>query len=182
MSWEGYSYINQTFSELLAIGAPTRSFLFPLSFAYNLLVIAFGAGVWWTADRKRILGIIAVLLLTYGVASFLGPFFPMHPRGTEGILTDAMHIILTIMIVLSSLLAMGFGAAISGKIFRLYSIATLLMVILFGVVAGMQASRISAGLPTPWVGVIERINIYSIMLWVLVLAFVLLRKKPVSIK
>jgi hypothetical protein len=34
--------------------------------------------------------------------------------------------------------------------------------------------------PTPWMGVIERVNIYGIMLWVIVLAFCLLRRRYVD--
>jgi hypothetical protein len=38
-------------------------------------------------------------------------------------------------------------------------------------------SDIVAAMPTPWLGVRERINIYGYMLWVAVLAIVLLREK-----
>ena len=39
----------------------------------------------------------------------------------------------------------------------------------------MQAPRVEAQLPTPWLGVIERISVYSPMLWILVLAIILLQ-------
>lgn len=175
--WEGYSYAHQSYSELLAIGAPTRAFMIPLSVVYNALVIAFAAGVWGAAGGKRRLRIAAVLLFAYGTASLVGPFVPMQQRGSEMALTDVLHIVCTVVIVLSSLLAMGFGAAAFGKRFRVYSIAAIATVTLFGVLAGMQGSRIAEGLPTPWVGVVERANIYSIMLWVLVLAVAVLRAR-----
>ena len=38
----------------------------------------------------------------------------------------------------------------------------------------MQASRVAAQMPTPWLGVMERVSVYAPMLWVLVLAAVLL--------
>lgn len=62
-----------------------------------------------------------------------------------------------------------------GKWFRLYSFVTLLILIVAGAWAFMDAPRIAANLPTPWVGVRERINIYGYMLWMVVLAVVLLR-------
>jgi len=180
MLYEGYRYTDQAFSELLAIGAPTRPLMIKLSVMYNLLVIAFTAGVWAAAGSKRSLRITAVLLFAFGVASFLGPFVPMHVRGSETTFTDVMHIICTIVIVLSVLLAMGFGAAAFGKGFRLYSIATILAVVIFGAWAGFQGPRLAAGLPTPWFGVLERVNIYSTMLWILVLSVNLLKaeKEP----
>jgi hypothetical protein len=37
-----------------------------------------------------------------------------------------------------------------------------------------------AGQPTPWLGLTERLNIYSFMLWAVVLAIVLLRSPAVE--
>lgn len=41
----------------------------------------------------------------------------------------------------------------------------------------MEAPRIEAGLPTPWVGVRERIFWYAYQLWFLVLPVTLLREQ-----
>jgi len=50
------------------------------------------------------------------------------------------------------------------------------MVLVFGgVLTGPQASTLAAGQPTPWIGLTEHINLYSFMLWVVVLAIALLR-------
>jgi len=61
--------------------------------------------------------------------------------------------------------------------FRLYSIATILLLLVFGVLTGMEAPRIAADLPTPWIGIWERISIAAFMLWTVVLAVVLLRRQ-----
>jgi len=45
MRWPAYNYTSQSVSQLLAVGTPTRSFVFPLMVVYNVLVIAFGIGV-----------------------------------------------------------------------------------------------------------------------------------------
>jgi len=45
----------------------------------------------------------------------------------------------------------------------------------FGVLAGLQAGKMQANEPTPWMGIEERINIYATMFWVAVLAIGLLR-------
>jgi hypothetical protein len=183
MLWEGYSYINQSVSELRAIGALTRPLLVPILVIYAVLEIAFGLGVRGAAGRKRALRITGVLLIGLGIVDLVAPFFPMHLRGAEGTLSDAMHIILTIVTVLLILLIIGFGATADGKWFRFYSIATILILIVAGAWAFLDARRIAANLPTPWVGVRERINIYGYMLWMAVLASVLLRaeKGPGSI-
>lgn len=180
MSWVGYSYTAQSVSELRAITAPTRSFLVPILFIYAVLEIAFGLGVRGAAGRNRAVLITGVLVIGLGIIDLVALFFPMHLRGTEGMATDAMHIIITIVTVLLFLLILGFGAMSDGKWFRFYSFATILMLILFGVWAFMDAPRIAANLPTPWVGVRERINIYGYMVWMAVLAIVLLRTEKRS--
>ena len=70
---------------------------------------------------------------------------------------------------------MGFGSTLLGKRFRYYSYATIVTLLVFGVLAGLQVGRMAANEPTPWMGIEERINVYAIMLWVAVLAIGLLR-------
>jgi amino acid transporter len=130
---------------------------------------------WWSAGRKRGLRTTGILLVAYGIASHVGSYFPMHQRGATGSLTDTMHIVLTIALVLLIFLFIAFGANAAGRWFRFYSIGTIVTLLVFGALAGMQGPRIAANLPTPYLGITERVNVYSAMLWVLVLGVVLLR-------
>jgi hypothetical protein len=175
MQFEGYDSTSQAVSELFAIGAPSRPVWVLLGIVYQVLVIAFGWGVWASAGRNRPLRVVGGLLLAYGVVGLAAPFFPMHMRGAGVTLTDTMHKILTMVTVLLMLTAIGFGAAAFGKWLRFYSIATIVILLVFGVLTGLEAARIEANLPTPWVGVTERIDIGVFLLWVVVLAVALLR-------
>jgi len=171
-----YSSTSQAVSEMFAIGAPSRPLVVPLFLAYGVLLAAFGLGVWASSRGKRALRFTGALLIGNAVVgSVAAPFFPIHLRGVEGSLTDTMHIILTSVIVLFILLAIGFGATAGGRRFRLFSIATFVAVVAFGALAGLDAPRPAAQQPTPWLGVTERINIGAYLLWVLVLAITLLR-------
>lgn len=189
MLYEGYSSASQTVSELSAIGAPTRSLWVSLGIAYTLLVAAFGCGVWMSAAGSRALRVVGGLMVLYGIIGIFWPLAPMHQRAVLAAggktLTDTMHIVFTIGSVLLMMLAMlfgaaAFGAAAFGKRFRLYSIATIAVLVVFGVLTGMDAPRVEADLPTPWVGVWERINIGVFLLWVVVLAIALLRVERAS--
>jgi len=64
-----------------------------------------------------------------------------------------------------------------GRWFRLYSIASLVILAACGALTFLDAPQIAANLPTPWIGVWERIDIGVWMLWLLVLAVVLLRRQ-----
>ena len=118
----------------------------------------------------------------HGVIGLAWP--PMHQRAVlatgGGTLTDTMHIVFAMVTVLLMLLAIGFGAAAFGKRFRLYSIATMVILVAFGALTGLDGPRIAANLPTPWVGIWERINIGVFLLWVVVLAITLLRVRDTA--
>ena len=179
MQWVEYSSMSQTVSELSAVGAPTRPLWVGLAFAYTLLVTAFGWGVLASARHHRPLRIAGGLLVAYGLTGLVWPFAPMHQRAVlvmgGGTLSDTMHIVLSIVTVLLMLLAIGFAAAAVGRRFRLYSIATMLLLVGLGTLVFMDAPRISADLPTPRIGLWERLDIGLFLLWVVVLAIGLLR-------
>src|SRR4249919_2983235 len=181
MRFEGYSSISQAVSELSAIGAPSRPLWLALGVAYDVLVIAFGWGIWTTAGRNRALRVVGGLLVVFGASGFAAPFASMHSRGEEFTFTDTMHIAVTMVNVLIMLLTIGFGAASFGRRFRIYSIGTLLMHLVFGIWAGLDGPRLAANLPTPWIGLTERINIGLFLLWVVVLAVVLLRAQAAAV-
>lgn len=179
--WEGYRIVDRMASDLFAVGSPTRSFIVRPMIAYNLLVIAFGVGVWLSAREKRSLRVTGVLLIAYGVASWMGlVLFPLRPdsstsAGGEMALSGILHASITGVLVLLMFLFIGFGAAALGKGFRLYSVATILLVLLGGVLSFAQVQRVAEGLPTPWLGVVERMNIYAALLWVVVFAVMVMR-------
>jgi hypothetical membrane protein len=181
LRYPGYSYAHQTFSELTAQGAPTRPFMVALNgITYGVLVTAFAVGVWTSAAPKRAAPITGAMLLGYAVFGMAGGvLFPMRPREAlaagEGTLRNVMHIPATSVMSLFILLAMGFGSTLLGKRFRYYSYATIALLLVFGVLAGLQGGEMEANQPTPWMGVEERINIYATMLWAALLAIGLLR-------
>jgi Protein of unknown function (DUF998) len=170
--YPGYSPISQAFSELLAEGAPTRPFMVAVAgVPYNLLVAALGVGVWMSAGRSAIARFAGALLLLYAFISYLGgTVFQMDSREVEGSVRTVVHERATAVMVMSMLLAMALGAFIRGVRFRIYSLATLLTVIVFAGLTFEQVTLLAAHEPAPYLGMIERANIYAWMLWVAVLS------------
>jgi len=56
----------------------------------------------------------------------------------------------------------------------------MVVLLVFGALTTLDVPRIDANLPTPLIGVWERIDIGVFLLWVVVLAVVLLRAGPLS--
>lgn len=172
--WQGYSVFSQVVSELSAIGAPTRALWGWLALVYTILLIAFGWGVWVSAKKSTALRLVGALFITNAA---IGPFWPpMHLRGVEPTLSDTLHIVFTMVWLPVMLLAMVLGAVALGRRFRLYTLATLMVFVVFGALTAMDGPRIAADLPTPWIGLWERINIGAGMLWIAVLSLALLRR------
>jgi len=181
LRYEGYSYADQNYSELLATGAPTRSLMLLASVAYNLLVAAFAAGVWTSARPRRVARVTGAVMLVYAVLSMVTPlFFPMDIRGAAVTPRGGLHGPMTAAMSLFILLSMGFGAFLLGRRFRVYSFATIVVVLAFGVLTGLRVPQLVGGEPTPWMGLTERVNIYATMLWFAVLAAALLRGRSDS--
>jgi hypothetical protein len=182
ISWwdPNYSYRDQSFSELLAPGSPTRPLvLVLLAIPYGVLVTAFGVGVWASTSRRGAGRITGALLVGYAlIGAVTGVFLSAPTRETleagEETWRNTLHLPGTAVSVLCILLAIGFGSTLLGRRFRYYSYATILAILVFGVLTGVQVGQMEANQPTPWMGIVERGNIYAIMLWVAVLAIGLL--------
>lgn len=175
--YEGYSYTSQAISELSAIGAPTQSLLSITGVIYEVLLLGFGYGVLSLSGQKGILRIIGILLMTHATLALVSFFFPMNLREAEKTISDTMHVIIYSIIPILFLLIIWFGSTINGKLFRFYSIGTILVLILFGILTAMAAPSVAAGLSTSWLGIYERINAYGYMVWVIMFTVILLRKE-----
>lgn len=175
IGFDGYSYASYTVSELSAIDSPTRQIWVLLAPVYTLLFAAFGWGVWQSAGENRNVRVVGALIVVYCAINTYWP--PMHLRGNEPTLTDTLHIIWAMIAVLFMMTMMGFGAAAFDKRFRIYTIASMALHVIFGFLTTLEAPNIPRNLPTPFIGVWERINIGVFMLWVIVLAVGLWRKE-----
>ena len=183
MKDRGYDIASQTVSELSAIDAPTRSFWVVLGIFYSLFFIAFGSGIWLSANGNRRLRIVAAVITLDAVLGLFWP--PMHRREViaagEGTLTDILHLVWAFVHLFLMLVMIGFGASVFGKGFRIFSAATVIIFIVFGILTTIESRGLEANLPTPNVGTWERINIGAYMLWVIVFAIILLKRNNRSV-
>jgi hypothetical protein len=177
--WSDYHYASQTVSELFAVDSPIRTFVIICFIVYAFLIYAFGLGIWLTVDDKRSLKVAAILIIGKEILGLTGTlFFPIHLRGVEGNYSDIMHGIVTAVgVFLFMFPAMIAGAIAFKGIFRIYSIVTMTLFIFFGILTGTMQPQYAANLPTPMMGIWERINIYGYMIWIMILSIILLKSR-----
>jgi hypothetical protein len=160
--YEGYNVFSQVPSELTAIGAPTRVLWAQLGWVYTMLVTAFGIGLWKSAGRNRAVRIVGGLILAFASLGLLWPFAAMHQREVlaagGGTLSDTLHVVLGAVTVFLMFSRSVWRDGIRTT-FRFYSIVTIVVLLTFGALTFIEAPRLQTNLPTPWIGLWERINI-----------------------
>jgi hypothetical protein len=177
--YEGYDPVSQAISELSATSSPAKAFLTAITPVWPVLMISFGIGVRRAAGGCRALRVVGYLLIAHAIVALLWVAFPMTSRtditpDTPAPVNDVGHLVMTAVTLVFVLSQIGFSAAALGWRFRLYAIISAVTVVVFGVLTGMQASKLPAGEPTPWMGVFERLTIAPWLLWMVVLAVMLM--------
>ena len=174
--YQGYSFTDQAISELSAFGSPVRPLMVSAILLHAVLVTAFGAGVLRSAQRPS-LRWAGIFLIGAGLVGFpTHTAFAMSSRWMVGGFNDTMHIILSGVFSFFVIFAMVLSAVAYRGPFRLYSIATMLVVVGFGAASSFAIRGIEQNM-TPWAGAYERINAYAYFAWLVVLALTVMRRE-----
>jgi len=177
-SYSGYRRWDQAISELSAKGADPRPFLVAMLPIWTALMIGFGIGVWRSARGRRALQVTGGLMMAHGVVAIGWLWFPMTARadmvatGTGS--NDTGHLVMsgsTGLFVVAELVA---SAVAFGWWIRMYSIFTVVVILVCGVLTSALSPNLADGKPTPWMGLYERVSIGGWLLWMSVLAVILL--------
>lgn len=176
--YDGYSYADQTISELSAIGAPTRGLWLPFGAVWSLLVIALGAGVWASSGSNRALRAVAALVMSIGATGLVAwPLAPMHQREAlaagEGDWRDTMHLGLGFLNMVLFISAIALASSALGRRFRWYSIVTVAVALLFALLTGLVTPGLEDNEATPWLGLYERAMLFPLFLWLAMLGLAL---------
>lgn len=173
--YPGFSYRDQAVSELFAIGAPTSALTVTLFTVSSTLLFLFAIGIWMSADGRRSVRAMAVMMALNTVdALILWNFFPMHMRGSQLTFTDKMHGLLAIDPFVLAAVILG-AVAFPGR-FRIYTVTTIVFTSLLAIIGFSYAPAVFENQPTPWMGASERAAQYATNLWYAMLALVLLRR------
>ena len=184
----GYSHISQAVSDLIATEAPNKSLLDPLFALYNLLTIAFGAGLFLYVrsdhqNRRKVVGTLgALILVAESIFGFITLFFPEPAGGMSAPITSTgtMHIVfagLSSLTTMLTILLMGFWFRNNQPLrgYGLYSFISVAAVFLSGGFAAFSVATQS-----PIGGLVERITIGGFLQWLFIIALMMYSSKATS--
>jgi hypothetical protein len=171
--WEGYSHIRQPISDLTATGAPNAPLLRTYTFIYGVLGVVFSFSLFMVLKNRggRVLKIGTVLLLIMEFSSFSGyALFPLDISGEVNSIRNIMHIIVTAVVVITTI-ASAFLIGIGLKKIPAAAAVGIFVLACGGVIDLSGAgTAVIAARGIPLTGLVERINIFTLQLMVLVLS------------
>ncbi|MCK4801915.1 MAG: DUF998 domain-containing protein [Anaerolineales bacterium] len=169
----GYSHLADTVSELFSPGSPNKLLLDIFHTIYALLLILFGIGILQfiqSRDHSNWIGRLgAWLYITMGILSVgTATIFPQDPWGSPPTFPGEMHINLSGILSIITIISMGLIGAWFNKIGLMphFWKFTWVIVGLTTLSAGFYVSNLS----TPIMGLTERITIIIGFSWTFILA------------
>jgi hypothetical protein len=143
---------------------------------HNVLLLAFGVGLLRVARPRSALWWIGVVqvaeFVLVGIPTHT--FWAMSSRGMATGFNDTMHIASSAVFSMLLLVMMVLSAVAYRGWFRLYSLATIVVVVGFGMAASLAITGIEKNV-TPWAGGFERVNAYAYFAWLVMLAAMVIR-------
>jgi len=163
--YEGYNPLAQAVSDLTASNSPSKNIARLFSLFYGICAVSFSFGFFAYLRNKinKAVTVSSFIFCIMNIISFLGyTFFPLSESGYADTFQDKMHIVVTVLVVLFTvvslvLFSIGFFRAKGHKWLGIISISTLLVLI-----AGSMSINI---VPKEYFGVAERINVYAIIIY-----------------
>jgi len=163
--YEGYNPLAQAISDLTASNSPSKNIARLFSTLYGICAVTFSIGFFAYFKNKinKAVTVSSFIFCIMNTISFFGyAFFPLSESGYAGTFQDKMHMVVTILVVLSTIVSLvlytiGFFRAKEHKQLGIISISALLILM-----AGAMLINI---MPKEYFGVAERINIYAIIIY-----------------
>lgn len=181
--WDGYNHISQPISDLTGVGAPNAKLLRVFTNIYGILAIIFAVSVYIVlkdfVNKTSKIGMI--LLIIMEVSSFVGySLFPLDSADAGMTFQNKMHIIVTVIVVITTIGCMFFIGVGFSKIKSMKKIG--LIIILCGIIITISgaATGIIMENNIPILGLVERVNIFTLQLMIFILSFSLIKGTALS--
>ncbi|MFX1566887.1 MAG: DUF998 domain-containing protein [Promethearchaeota archaeon] len=175
----GYSQVIHAVSELTQAGAENAVLLSSLFLIAAIGLIIFGIGLvaHYNFKTSKAIFLGGIFIISLGILSALtGTIFPMDPFGEDATFAGNMHQYLTyvniaLIVLAIPMIGIGLYKEKQWKLFIIYSIITVITMVICGVLTGvLTANNIEM------LGLFERITIYAYQTWILILAVLLIKE------
>jgi hypothetical membrane protein len=175
--YTGYNPLAQAISDLTASNSPSKNIAMLFSILYGIFTVVFSAYffVYFRQKINKCVTFGAGFFCIMTIVSFSGyTFFPLSEAGYAGTFQDKMHIVVTIMVVLFTIIALisfaiGFFRTKSLKYLGIISLCTFLLL--------LTGSMLMNILPKEYFGIAERISVYSLIIFTGIISFWMYRYK-----
>ena len=175
--YTGYDPMAQAISDLTASNSPSKNIAMPFSFLYGIFTVIFSTYffVYFKQKINKCVTFGAGIFCVMTIVSFLGyTFFPLSESGYAGTFQDKMHMVVTVIVVLFTIIALisfiiGFLKTEKLKYLAIISLCTFLLL--------LTGSMLMNILPKEYFGIAERINVYSIVIYTGILSFWMFKYK-----
>jgi hypothetical membrane protein len=163
--YTGYNPLAQAISDLTASNSPSRSIAMPFSLLYGIFTVIFSFCffIYFKHKINKCVTLGAGVFCIMTIISFFGyTFFPLSESGYAETFQDKMHIVVTIIVVLFTIIALllfifGFLKTEKIKYLGMISLCTFLLLLTGALLINI--------LPKEYFGIAERINVYSIVIY-----------------
>jgi heme/copper-type cytochrome/quinol oxidase subunit 4 len=161
----------QAISDLTASNSPSKNIAIPFTTIYGIFTVIFSIYffVYFKQKINKFVTFGAGIFCIMPIVSSLGyTFFPLSEPGFAGTFQDKMHMVVTIIVVLFTIIALisfiiGLFRTEKLKYLGIISLCTFLLL--------LTGSMLINILPKEYFGIAERINVYSIVIYTGILSF-----------
>jgi len=183
----GYRHLSNSVSDLLASGAPNRTYLMIPFTVYPVFLSVFGFGLFAILRSKppplnSQTGLIGFILIgaSMGILGILTmTIFPQDPHDTPMTTPGLMHLILVgvqAVSAMAAILLIGFWFRSNGfSGYFIYSIVSFVVLLITGII-----SMIGVTQGSQFIGLFERLNVGAIVQWLVVIGIWFMLKLPVT--
>ena len=169
--YEGYNSFAQAISDLTSESSPSKNIARTFSILYGIFSVIFSL-VFLFYFKGRINKIVTVALFVYcsmNIVSFIGySFFPLSEAGFAGTFQDIMHIIVTMIVVIFTIISLilyGIG------FLRINYYKYIGVVSIFSLILLLTGAMLINILPGEYFGLAQRINVFTTVIYTGVLSF-----------
>jgi hypothetical membrane protein len=174
----GYFFVSNAVSELSESGADHRLLFSIILVSSSMMGILFGLSILsnFRFKENKLIFLGGTFLTVMSICTALtATIFPMDPVGSDATFPGTMHLVLvglSVLMIFPAVIVLGIGIKRKfGSIrFRNFSFITLGILVISG---GMSPIVIANW--EGYMGLIERINVYTYFIWIIVLSIFLLR-------